>query len=112
MSDERPIEEVIGWRLYDHGSDPIPSLSHRQWIDRNGDGRVRAEVDDLAAWLNWIDSWPDPSDPLTVTWDEDDRTYTVSGYMIPDGLVTEVGPTIRDALIAAVRKVAAANVTA
>lgn len=45
MSDERPIEEIIGWR------NVTPSNATPQWMAAPGDFRTHAEADDLAAWL-------------------------------------------------------------
>lgn len=90
----RPVEELIGWTP--HG-DLGWWWCDTPWQEGEGRGRVRAEVDDLAAWLR------------------ERRGAVYVGGDIQDGLrwwvdledgAPAFGDSIRDALIAAVRKVA------
>lgn len=101
---ERPVEELIGWKrvpirgelrgfddpVWDPGSDGIATLV------------ARAEVDDLAAWLG---------DRLIALVKIGSERVVVE-VKVTTGVKTwfhahVYGDTIRDALIAAVRKVAA-----
>lgn len=94
MSD-RPIEEVIGW------TKPFERMLGMYWIRPDSIPATHATVDDLAAWLD-----AELGDALwsiqrglcghLVYWDAGVR----------EGQTAEF-PTIREALIAAVRKVAA-----
>jgi hypothetical protein len=94
---ERPVEEVIGWRK---GVLPLES----QWCDSAGDyPGARAEVDDLAAWLNSQLSWAG----WNLNHDCDDYYVCIEdGWGDPKEYVLASRSTIRDALIVAVRKVA------
>ena len=105
MSDEWPerkrqIEELIGWRRAG------PLILSGDWIDGAGRVRMRAEVDDLAAWLdervgprNWAWQRPTESSRWLVVWRPSRDVYWDHVSRATDGP--------RDALIAAVRKVAA-----
>ena len=82
MSDEQPIEEIIGWTRN-------PSY----------DGNVcrdRAEVDDLLAWMAARNALPVAIWPCLGDW--------IVGW---PGNRHATAPTLRDALIAAVREIAA-----
>lgn len=110
MADERPIEEVIGWwrcgvHWHDRGQpgDPVTD-----------DGRTRAEERDLAAWLDvhtveWVltHEQADDDHPDEI-WHGPSSTFGVDLLLNDLGkwITTDTYPTIRDALIAAVRKVA------
>lgn len=109
MTNERPVEELIGWVR----NTCRCSGGCLGWTTPDGTERDRAEVDDLAAWLNVT---------LEYDWDfgrdEDDDGYFVGaiwstvndGESPPDegwSILIRHQPTIRDALVAAVRKVAA-----
>lgn len=102
MSDERPVEELIGWvrRPIGWGIPPSYLLIRR-----------RAEVDDLAAWLDahWWDEHEDDAEPAAI-WrlvhdeaDDGQMFWYVDPY--DDDPDDDVHPTIRDALVAAVRRV-------
>lgn len=96
MSDERPVEELIGWER------PIANNPLQLWAtERGGEpSKDRAEVDDLAAWI--------VAQGFGVSmFDRDDGGYEALVVRPRSVHVSERGPTIRDALIAAVRKVAA-----
>jgi len=87
--EEVPVEQLIGWTCSGVG-----------W-DANGVNRAQAEVDDLAAWLNDHVSW--------AGWQiyHDVERYCVDVDNFGGEAVQQFfAPTIRDALIAAVRKVA------
>lgn len=93
MSDERPVEELIGWERVDCDV----SRHDGRWMTH--DGRIyadRAEVDDLIAWLG----------------DRLEMMSKVRGGKVAVDVMTSAGPRVvyagsaRDALVAAVRKVA------
>lgn len=105
---EQPVEELIGWRLTGTVGEELANW----WTGGQGpaDYRLRAEVDDLAAWLQAQGPF------VSIAWFESCGGWTVDlddamGHSWRHGrLVFDqpfVGPTIRDALVAAVRKVAA-----
>ena len=107
MSDERPIEEIIGWRW---------DVIGLWWDPTTPRWRTRAEVDDLVAWLDdhALGRWRAPVRNGAGWW----HVHTWGQECCQGSSVSTAWeeadwhPTIRDALIAAVRKVAAANVTA
>ena len=96
MSAETPIEEVIGWV----GEPPGSGV----WSDYDGDLHYRAGVDDLAAWLDSIGAWV-RVDGKTPWGGLDGFRVVVQQGDRPD--IRAYGPTIREALIAAVRKLVA-----
>lgn len=102
MTTERPIEELIGWRK---------SGEYDGWLPYGDDEwRQRAEVDDLAAWLREHVGLIFIADDIEWLTDEDEPTcdvlvFEASNESDPSRFI-ERGPTIREALIAAVRKVA------
>lgn len=83
---ERPVEKLIGWH---------PGAKGRAWFDAHGNRYVRAEVDDLAAWL------------FDAAGDFHLAPYPGRGWWVL-GIFPKppFGPTVRDALVAAVRRVA------
>ncbi len=93
---ERPIEELIGWQLVDDEPNAM-------WVDPNGCLHHRAEVDYLAAWLIANGTGlRGLSVHHRLAPSMDGKDWHVGGF----GNDAPRGPTIRDALIAAVRKVA------
>lgn len=98
MSDERPIEEIMGW-------DPVVSSSHgKGWIPPGSlFFHQFADVDDLAAWLRahhvTVGVVADVNSDFTARCLRFLGSYVVASYV-------GTGLTIRDALTAAVRKVA------
>lgn len=95
---ERPIEEVIGWRP--HQTHIVAAWGRTGWLDTAGGFHDRAEVDDLAAWLNdhTIEWWPVKQVVDGVV------TYCVLSD--DDEFHTDHYSAILAALTAAVRKVA------
>ena len=89
MSDDQPIEEIIGWTkaTNDFGYD---------WKTSTGDECQRAEVDDLLAWMAARNALPVAIWPCLGDW--------IVGW---PGNRHATAPTLRDALIAAVREIAA-----
>lgn len=100
---ERPVEELIGWKPWIVSGDKVLS-----WVTakdpQTGRRQIRtdgAQVDDLAAWaishnygVSMFDRRPEHSD------------FEALLFRFGRTLTSGIGPTIRDALIAAVRKVA------
>jgi hypothetical protein len=110
--DEKPIEEVIGWERNEHPDCDDPETfpwcyeTCHPWRRPNPErlegyeDAERAEVDDLAVWLDG-----ELKPMLWGMWRWDDGTWAVSWDNGPKN-GDAFGPTIREALIAAVRKVA------
>lgn len=89
---EQPIEGVIGWTLSEFDG---------CWWDGDTFWHYRAEVDDLAAWLDSQFHWSG----WDVLRDGDNWHVDFDNEYAPVGHTASL-PTIREALIAAVRKVA------
>ena len=88
---ERPIEEVIGWTREHIRGD----VGEVVW-DAGEQIVCQAEVDDLAAWLDGRVTW--------IIEHEDSRTIVHVAHELAPPVWHD---TIREALVAAVRKVAA-----
>lgn len=104
MDDERPVEELIGWTPWRENRP-----NGREWFDgaNENEPRRRAEVDDLAAWLH-AQGRSGLSIHRRLAPAMDGMNWHISGW----GNDAPRGSTIRDALIAAVRKVATRAPTA
>ena len=102
MSDEKPVEEIIGW----DGLTTISQSGRRTvtgpWWPRGEDKPRRAEVDDLLAWLTEADR------VAFVTMNFGLSSHArceATVFHAGTGLAEFQGDTLRDALVAAVREV-------
>ena len=101
---ERPIEEIIGWWMDSDYCWHHEGVCCVMAEDTPCIGYAGAGIDDLVAWLDARlgDEWEMVRDRNSRQWATYWWTETAS-----DIIVTPLAPTIRHALDAAVRKVAA-----